>query len=116
MELTNRLVSQYPTYRYRLQYQALGAKTLADLGPARTRREAERNVVLTCKLVSSELGNTPAVCRSAYIHPVVLEHYLKGKTIAPLMRKEDRKKERESSGKYYPEEAALMRFLDSGRS
>src|SRR5690606_6955049 len=33
------------------------ATILADLGPARTKREAEKNVVLTCKLVSSELGN-----------------------------------------------------------
>jgi len=84
------------------------ATILADLGPAPSPKEAEKNVVLTCKLVSSELGNTPAVCRSAYIHPVVLERYLKGKTIAPLMRSRERKGE----ATYYPEEAALMRFLE----
>lgn len=94
------------------------ATILADLGPAKNRREAEKNVVLACKLVSSELGNTPAVCRSAYIHPSVLERYLKGETIAPVMRKEPRPVELEAPAAYYPEEAALMRFLEvqPGRS
>ena len=92
------------------------ATILADLGPARTRREAERNVVLTCKLVSAELGNTPSVCRSAYIHPTVIEKYLRGKTIEKVMRKTPRPVEAEAPVDYYPEEAALMRFLDSGRS
>jgi DNA topoisomerase-1 len=88
------------------------ATILADIGPADTRREAEKNIVLACKLVSTELGNTPAVCRSAYIHPVVLEQYLEGITIAPVMRKEPRPVELESPIEYYPEEAALMRLLE----
>ena len=32
IELSNRLVAQYPTYRYRREYQALAANYLADLG------------------------------------------------------------------------------------
>ncbi len=91
------------------------ATILADLGPAESRKEADKNVVLTCKLVSTELGNTPAVCRSAYIHPVVLEGYLKGKTIAPVMRGQPRKVEAETPVDYYAEEAALMRFLERNR-
>jgi DNA topoisomerase I len=87
------------------------ATILADLGPAPTGREAEKNVVLTCKLVSTELGNTPAICRSAYIHPAVLEKYLVGETIERVMRKTDRPVEAESPVDYYPEEAALMRLL-----
>lgn len=88
------------------------ATILSDLGPANSEREAEKNVVLTCKLVSTELGNTPAVCRSAYIHPGVLERYLTGETIAPLMRGTARPVEAEAPVEYYPEEAALMRFLE----
>lgn len=87
------------------------AVILSDLGPAKSRREAERNVVLACKLVSAELGNTPAVCRGAYIHPAVLEGYLSGETIAPVMRRKSRPVEADSPESYYPEEAALMRFL-----
>jgi DNA topoisomerase-1 len=89
------------------------ATILADLGPAQSEREAEKNLVLACKLVSSELGNTPTVCRSAYIHPLVLEEYLKGRTIAPVMRQSPRPVEAESPESYYPEEAALMRFLEA---
>lgn len=87
------------------------ATILADLGPASSEREAKKNVVLACKLVSTELGNTPAVCRSAYIHPAIFDRYLQGKTIAPLMREAPRPDDA-SPGRYYPEEAALMRFLE----
>jgi DNA topoisomerase I len=87
------------------------ATILADLGPPESEAEAKKNVVLACKLVSAELGNTPAVCRSAYVHPAVLERYLTGKTIEPLMRRESRRVEARSPD-YYPEEAALMRFLE----
>lgn len=88
------------------------ATILADIGAEEKARAAERNVVLTCKLVASELGNTPAVCRKAYIHPVVLDAYVEsGATIDPLMRKEPRPVSEEEPG-YYPEEAALMRFLE----
>jgi DNA topoisomerase I len=88
------------------------ATILADLGPARSRTEAERNAALTCKLVAAELGNTPAVCRSAYIHPLVLEKYLRGETIEPVMRKAPRPVEAEAPVQFYPEEAALMRSLE----
>jgi DNA topoisomerase I len=88
------------------------ATILADLGPAGSEREAEKNVVLTCKLVATELGNTPAVCRSAYIHPVILESYLVGKTIAPVMRSIPRPVESQAPVEYYAEEAALMRLLE----
>ena len=91
------------------------ATILADLGPAEKKREAEKNLVLTCKLVATELGNTPAVCRTAYIHPAVLEGYLKGKTIAPVTRNEPRPVAAETPVDYYPEEAGLMRFLERAR-
>lgn len=88
------------------------ATILADLGPPKSAAEAHRHVVLACKLVSTELGNTPAVCRAAYIHPAVLEGYEAGSTIAPLMREAPRSASEGAPGRYYPEEAALMRFLE----
>jgi DNA topoisomerase-1 len=88
------------------------ATVLADLGPAETLREARRNVVLTCKLVSTELGNTPAVCREAYIHPAVIDGYLRGETIERMMRKPPPHIDAAGDVGYYPEEAALMRFLE----
>lgn len=87
------------------------ATILADLGPPKNKTDAKKNATLTCKLVSTELGNTPSVCRSAYIHPAVIDRYAKGKTIQPLMRAEPRPVEADAP-QYYAEEAALMRFLD----
>ncbi|MQA92754.1 MAG: DNA topoisomerase IB [Gemmatimonas sp.] len=88
------------------------ATVLADIGPAETQRAAEQNLVLACKLVATELGNTPSICRKAYIHPIVLESYLSGETIDGVMRKSPRPIEAESPIDYYPEEAALMRLLE----
>lgn len=87
------------------------ATILADIGPARSATEARRNVALACKLVSVDLGNTPAIARKAYIHPAVLEEYQNaGRTMANI-RASRRKVEVEEPLAYYPEEAALMRFL-----
>lgn len=89
------------------------ATVLADLGPESSKSKAEKNVVLTCKLVASELGNTPTVARESYIHPTVLDEYVaNGHTIEPLMRKEPRPVSESEPVEYYPEEAALMRFLE----
>lgn len=87
------------------------ATILADLEPAKSRTEARGNVLLTCKLVAADLGNTPAIARKAYIHPAVLEEYEQaGRTVSNI-RKSPQKVEAEEPLSYYPEEAALMRFL-----
>jgi DNA topoisomerase I len=91
------------------------ATILADIGPARTSAEAKRNVALACKLVASELGNTPTIARKAYIHPAVLEEYELAdrtvETVAKRRRARQRVPTEEPVG-WYPEEVALMRFLE----
>lgn len=42
----------------------------------------KRQVSSAIKSVAAELGNTPSVCRKAYVHPVVLNAYLEG-SLAP---------------------------------
>jgi DNA topoisomerase I len=87
------------------------ATILADLGPPGSASEAKKNLVLACKLVATELGNTPSICRNAYIHPAVMDRYAQGKTIEPFMRGQPRPDDT-APVQYYPEEAALMRFLE----
>ncbi len=85
------------------------ATVLADLGPAASPTAAARNVNTALRLVAAELGNTPAICRSSYVHPIVLARYLDdGETIQP------RPAPRSSADRYAhaPEERALIRFLD----
>ena len=82
------------------------AMVLSDLGPAANAREAKKNVALAVRLVAAELGNTPAICRASYVHPIVLARYLDhGDTILPRAREK-------TAGGHYPEERALIRFLD----
>ena len=56
--------------------QALAA--LHRLAPVRSTAAIQRNMVQVVNDVAAKLGNTPAVCRRCYIHPVVIECYLRG--------------------------------------
>jgi DNA topoisomerase IB len=42
-------------------------------------------VVAAVKEVAASIGNTPAVCRSSYIYPRIIDDYLAGLTIAPAI-------------------------------
>jgi len=85
------------------------AIVLGELGPAGSSREATRNVALAARLVASELGNTPAICRASYVHPLVIARYVDaGVTIEPERVAGPR---RGWSG-HSTEERALLRFLD----
>ena len=56
------------------------AIALRAMGPAASRREADRNIVRAIDLVAERLGNTRAVCRKYYVHPALIEAYLLGRT------------------------------------
>jgi DNA topoisomerase-1 len=51
------------------------ARALVTLPECADQAEAAKNVVTCVKAVAGILGNTPAVCRKAYIHPAVLAAY-----------------------------------------
>ena len=57
----------------------LAFDALRALPPASTPIEAKSNVVAAVRTVAARLGNTPAVSRSSYIHPGVVEAYMDGK-------------------------------------
>lgn len=54
------------------------ASQLGRMGPARSDREREANVLDAVDEVAEELGNTRSVCRSSYIHPDIIGGYLEG--------------------------------------
>ena len=66
----------------------IAAQSLRELGPASTKREAERNVLCAIDRTAERLGNTRAVCRKYYIHPVLIEAYLEGAVVPPLPEQE----------------------------
>jgi DNA topoisomerase-1 len=61
----------------------LAARELFLLGPAKSQREAERNMIRAIDAVAKRLGNTRTVCRKYYVHPGLVRAYLQGLT-APL--------------------------------
>jgi DNA topoisomerase-1 len=85
------------------------ATVLAELGPPRSPTDGKRNVATAMRLVAAELGNTPAICRASYVHPIVVARYLdEGETI----RLPARYRARAESYAHSPEERSLIRFLD----
>jgi DNA topoisomerase-1 len=54
-------------------------RLLREAGPVSSAREAKRRITECIREVAAHLGNTPAVCRSSYVHPVVLEAYEDGR-------------------------------------
>lgn len=59
----------------------LAAVELAREGGPRSKGAADRAIRVAVKRVAEWLGNTPAVCRSSYIDPRVLDRFRDGKTI-----------------------------------
>lgn len=92
----------------------LAARALAE----QARQGAPRQkVVRTCVAwVAQKLGNTPAVCRRAYVHPAVIDVYLRGK-LGRFGRAPEGALERHD-GKLDAEERALVALLkgEIGRS
>ncbi|KQV25170.1 DNA topoisomerase IB [Yonghaparkia sp. Root332] len=65
-----------------LRGSRLAAEHLARCGPSATRKEQERAIREAVAVVAEGLRNTPAVARSSYIDPLVLERYRRGTTAA----------------------------------
>jgi DNA topoisomerase I len=110
-EYLQRRIGGYSAKDFRTWGGTLRAATvLAELGPAKSETEAKRNVVLAMRLVSSELGNTPTICRKSYVHPMVIARYLDdAETISlPHARRTASDRGRAHSA----EERALIAFLD----
>jgi DNA topoisomerase I len=59
----------------------VAAIELAQRDPPATEREAKKRIAEVMRKVGEKLGNTPAVARSSYVSPAVVEQYLDGRTI-----------------------------------
>ncbi len=83
---------------------------LQELESFDSEKMATQNIVEAVKSVAKRLGNTPAVCRKAYIHPAIFESYLDGSMLDSL--KQSVEEELEDDLKHLkPEEAAVLGLL-----
>lgn len=88
------------------------ATVLAELGSGKNATERKKNVATAVRLVASELGNTPAICRKSYVHPIIIAKYMKrGAVIQPEIKRAGGRGE---AGRFAhaPEEKSLIAFLD----
>jgi len=88
----------------------LAAAELAEIGAAEDEKAAKRNLVKAVTRVAERLGNTPTVCRSCYVHPLVLENYLQGVTLQEFRPRRERRIRRQQP-EYEIEELALMEMF-----
>lgn len=88
----------------------LAAQALQEFSKFTNKREARRNMVRAIESVARMLGNTPAICRKSYIHPVILDTYLDGSLIEQLQKTLESKLSH-AMRHLRPAEAAVMMLL-----
>lgn len=90
----------------------LAALELAEIGCCEDEKASKKNVLSAVKKVAEQLGNTPTVCRSSYIHPTVLKSYEAGFTLEEFIPKKQRRIRRIQS-ELEAEEKALMKLFSA---
>jgi DNA topoisomerase I len=90
----------------------IAAIELAEHGPAESEAQAKRVIPAVMRKVGHELGNTPAVARSSYVSPAVIDQYLDGRTIEDF-RPRHLRVVRARDTALDPEEQALLSLLRS---
>jgi DNA topoisomerase-1 len=92
----------------------IAAIALAERGPVETEAKAKRVITSVMRRVGDELGNTPAVARSSYVSPAVIDQYLDTTTIDDFRPRNLRVVGARDSG-LDREERALLSLLRSWR-
>ena len=85
----------------------IAAASLAEAGVASSKAARKRTVVAAMKEVAEYLGNTPALARSAYVDPRVVDAYEEGRTIETATKR----KYRTADAKQAALERAVLRLL-----
>lgn len=86
------------------------AAALLECEPCSDEREGRVRINESAEVVAERLGNTPAICKACYIHPVVFERYLDG-TLGELLDGPVTADGEEVDG-LSEEELALLAFLE----
>jgi DNA topoisomerase I len=88
----------------------LAARALQEMEKVDSETQAKRNLVQAIETVAQRLGNTRAVCRRCYVHPVIVDSYLDG-SMLEVLRSRAEQEMRSSLHRLSPEEAAVLTLL-----
>ncbi len=92
----------------------IAAIALAESDPPESEAAAKRRIAAVMRTVGDRLANTPAVARSSYVSPAVVEQYLDGTTVDDFRPRHLRVVRARETG-LDPEEQALTSLLRSWR-
>jgi DNA topoisomerase I len=90
----------------------LAALELAEIGCCEDEKTLNKNILKAVKKVAEQLGNTPTVCRSSYIHPKIIKFYESGITLDEFVPRKKRKIKR-IQNEQEAEEKALLKLFQS---
>jgi DNA topoisomerase IB len=89
------------------------AVALAEREPPGSAAEERRTLAAVMRRVAADLGNTPAVARSSYVSPAVIEQWRDGRTLEAF--RGPRLRVAGTEGPLTPDEEALLSLLRSWR-
>lgn len=87
-------------------------ETLFDLGMAVDQKEIESNILIGYDAAAKALGNTRAVCRKYYVHPLLVSSYKDGSLKKSFSQVEDLRKETQN---FSPSENAILKLIEGYR-
>ncbi len=85
-----------------------------EIGSFNTVSESKKNISKALEMVSKQLGNSKNVCKTYYVHPVVLTLYEKG-TLKKYIKELDRIEFEDDSKGLTSAEVVLMKILNGGK-
>jgi DNA topoisomerase I len=88
----------------------LAAIALNKMEEVGSKNLAKKNVISAVESVAKALGNTPAICRKCYVHPIIIDSYLNGELANNLRLKADAELS-DRLTQLRPAEAAILAFL-----
>ncbi|WP_255578676.1 DNA topoisomerase IB [Chitinophaga sp. sic0106] len=83
---------------------------LADLEPYDTITACRKNIVTIIDSVANKLGNTRAVCKKYYVHPLLLSQYEEG-TLDPWLKKLKAQRNKPTNNGLHGDEKILLQYL-----
>jgi DNA topoisomerase-1 len=81
-----------------------------EVGRFNSNSEMNRKIPEALDLVAKKLGNTRAVCKKYYVHPVIINLY-QGRELDRYITKLNKVETEEDSDGYIPEEKILLKIL-----
>lgn len=85
---------------------------LKSIGCCDTITETKKRIVEALDIVSEQLGNTRAVCKKYYVHPLILSLY-ESKKLEKYIDELDKMEKKTDKNELLPEEKIVMKILES---